>query len=418
MRRGNHTIIAALVVAVASICLAGSCERKTANTGRGEAAVHAGEGASAGTAVNAEASHAGHAGESGAIRLSDAELREYGIEIMKAGPGVIEMQAGFPGEIVLDADRTVRVVPKAGGVVKEVRKTLGDRVRAGEVLAVVESRELAEAAAEYLANRERCALARAVFDREEGLRKKDISSEEEFLDARTALAEARILERVSKQKLTALGLSASEIDALDSRDESSAMRYEIASPRNGTIIERNITTGDVVAIDTPIFAVADLETVWADFNIFQKDLPLVREGQKMTVSGGAGIPDTDGRILYVGRVMDPEKRTALARVALPNRDGRWRPGLYVTGIVDISRAEVPLWAPVEAVQTVEGKTVVFVRDEDGLEPRPVTIGAKDRTGVEITGGLAPGDEYAGTGAFKLKARVVTSSLGAHAGHNH
>jgi len=431
MKMVHFTIPAAIsVLAGAVMLLSGSCERRAAHTVH-EEAVHAehspadthAEGAAqddheAENAGRAEDAHAGHAGESGAVELSDAELREYGIEVMKAGPGAIETQAGFPGEIVLDADRTVRVVPKVGGIVKEVRKSLGDRVRAGETLAVIESRELAETAADYLANRERRVLAQTVYDREEGLRKKDISSEEEFLDARTALAEARILERVSKQKLLALGLAAAEIDALGAQDGNAAMRYEIAAPRSGTVIEKTITVGDMVADDAPVFAVADLETVWADFNVFQKDLPLVREGLKVTVSGGTGVPDAEGKILYVGRVLDPEKRTALARVALPNRDGRWRPGLYVTGRVEVSRAGASVRVPVEAVQTIEGKSVVFVRDEDGFEPRPVTTGAKDLTGVEITDGLAPGDEYAGAGAFKLKARIVTSSLGAHAGHNH
>ncbi len=273
----------------AALLFGGSCDRKASHAGHDETAAQTDQGAGAETGGEA-AAHAGHAGESGAIKLSDAQLREYGIEIMKAGPGDIETQAGFPGEILLNADRTVRVVPKAGGIVKEVRGSLGDRVRAGEVLAVIESRELAETAAEYLANRERCALAQTVFDREDGLRKKNISSEQEFLDARAGLAEALIQERAAKQKLLALGLSSTDIDALGARGENTASRYEIASPRDGTIIERHITAGDVVAGDTAVFAVADLETVWADFNVFQKDLPLVREGQRMTVSAGPAFP--------------------------------------------------------------------------------------------------------------------------------
>lgn len=362
--------------------------------------------------------HSEHAGETGAIKLDEAKMAEYGIETNVAGPGEIAARTTFPGEILLNADHTVRVTPRVGGIVRDVRNTLGDRVLAGEALAILESRELAETVAEFLSGQERLTLAQTVFDREDDLLKRNISSEKEFFDARNALAEARIQVHAAKQKLHALGLSGQDIQKMTSRDDEAAMRYEITAPISGTIIERRITSGEVLTGNSPVFVVADLETVWADFNIFQKDIDRIRDGQWMSISAGSGIPDSGGKIIHVGKVLDQEKRTVLARVLLQNHDGHWRPGLFVTGSVETGRVSVPVCVPAEAVQTLEGKPVVFIHDEDGFEQRPVTIGAKDRANVEITEGLEPGERYVCKGAFCLKASIVTSSLGGHAGHGH
>lgn len=366
-----------------------------------------------------EAEAAGvHDHEHEVIALDEHQVEEYGIETAPAGPGEIGAAVRLPGEIVLNADRTVRVVPRVEGVVREVRKTLGDRVRAGEVLAVIESRELAEAVAEYLAAGERLTLAQTVHDREQGLREKNISAEQEFLDARAALAETRIQHRSAGQKLLALGLSEREIRELPKKDGENASLYALTAPQNGTIIERQITRGDVPAGDEPVFVIADLATVWADFQVNQKDLAILETGQEIAVTGGTGMEPTTGKIVYLAGVLDSQKRTALARVLLPNPNGHWRPGLYVTGNAVADRRTAPVCVPAEAVQVLSGETVVFVPAEGGFAPRDVEVGWKDRDRMEITTGLRAGEQYVARGAFNLKASLVTNSLGGHAGHGH
>jgi cobalt-zinc-cadmium efflux system membrane fusion protein len=403
-------------------CVAGflsGCGRSGADSAgqdhSAEEALHA-AGNNAGEASSGD-EHADDSHAHEALRLTGQQMKEYEIEVTAAGPGEIESGIGFPGEVVLNADRMVQVVSRAGGIVREVRKTLGDRVRAGETLAVVESRGLAESLAEYLAGRERRDLAQTVYDREQGLHEKNVSSGQELLDARAALTETRIQFRAAQQKLLALGLTERDIEELAGRQDAHAARYAISAPLAGTIIERHITSGDVLGDDAPVYRIADLATVWVDFQVSRTDLEHLKEGQAVTVRAGEG-ESAAGKIMYVGKVLDPEKRTALVRILLPNPDGRWRPGLFVTGSTETGRTVVPVRAPVESVQMLEGRPVVFVREEGAFEPREVVTGKKDRTHLEIVSGLEAGEEYVSRGAFRLKADIVTSALGSHAGHGH
>jgi cobalt-zinc-cadmium efflux system membrane fusion protein len=181
-------------------------------------------------------------GEKGVVLLSDAELKEFGIEVGTAGPGNLKVQVSLPGEVVANADRLAHIVPRVSGVVREVRKNLGDRVRKGEVMAVLESRDLADAKAAFLNATEKLELARTNFAREEDLWKKRISPEQDYLQARQALAEARIELRSAEQKLHALGFSDEYLAQLPSQPDMSYTRYEIVAPFEGTVIEKHISS--------------------------------------------------------------------------------------------------------------------------------------------------------------------------------
>ena len=111
-------------------------------------------------------------------------------------------------------------------------------------------------------------------------------------------------------------------------------------------------------------------------------------------------------------------RSATARLVLDNNDGRWMPGTFVTGLVILSEDDIPLVVPKDAVQALQGKSIVFGEHEGGFEMTPVTTGRSDRENIEILSGLKAGTPYVAKGAFKLKATIVTSNLGSHAGHGH
>jgi len=368
-----------------------------------------------GTAAHAEEG-GGEGHDEGVVRLSDAELKEFGIVVRQAGPGRLDTYVDLPGEIVINADRQAHVVPRVPGIVREVRKKLGDQVRAGEVMAVLESRELADAKAEYLASRERLALAQANFKREERLWKKKISAEQEYLSAKQALAEARINLRSAEQKLHALGMSEVYLEKLPKHSEQTYTRYEIRAPFDGTVIQKHISLGEALSNTSEAFVVADLSTVWVDINVYQKDLVKVRKGQKVVIELGHGLPPVTGTLSYVGPLVGEETRTALARAVLPNPNGDLRPGMFITARVATDSTEVPLLVPKSALQTLEGKTVVFVLDEDGFKPRPVTIGRQNGLQVEIVDGLKAGEKYVSTGAFTLKAQLSKGAFGGGHGH--
>jgi cobalt-zinc-cadmium efflux system membrane fusion protein len=162
--------------------------------------------------------------------------------------------------------------------------------------------------------------------------------------------------------------------------------------------------------------VADLSTVWVDLQIYPKDLPFVRTGQTAVMSADSGIPEAQGTIAYMGPVVGEQTRTALARVVLPNPQGHWRPGLFVTADITIERHEVSLLIPETALQSVEERPTVFVETPEGFIPQPVTLGRRNAAAIEVTSGLVPGQRYVTRGAFTLKAQLAKGSFGD--GHNH
>jgi membrane fusion protein, heavy metal efflux system len=373
-----------------------------------------------GRAIAGKDSHEGESEEEHkdekVVHLSEADMGKHGIETAVAGAGKLKTHVSLTGEVAINADRMAHIVSPVPGVVREVLKNLGDAVKQGEVMAVVASRALADARAEYLAAREKAVLAQAKYSREERLWKKKISSEEEYLDAKQAHAEALIAQRSAEQKLHALGLTQDRMKSLSLNSNDSFTRLEITAPFTATVIEKHISLGEVLKEDTEAFAIADLSSVWVNFNIYQKDLAGVQKGQSVLITSGRDAHEAEGIITYIGPLVAAETRTALARVVLPNPDGYWRPGMFVTAKVAVEDVSVPLLVPKTALQTVDEKTVVFVRTDEGFEPKPVTVGRTNDAHVEITSGLAPGERYAAKGSFTLKAQLSKGAFGD--GHNH
>ena len=369
-------------------------------------------------------SHEADHGETGhedekLIKLGEAERRRLGIEVATAGSGNMGKELSLPGEIVLNTDRAAHIVPRVPGVVREVRKTLGDTVKRGEVMAVIESRELAKAKAEYLAAQGKVSLAEAKYVREEALWKKKISAEMDYLDARQAWAEAKITLRAEEQKLHALGFPNDYLRRLPTMPDDSFTRFEIVAPFDGTVIERHITLGEVLKDETAVFQIADLSSVWVNVSVYQKDLQSIRKGQVVSISTGHdGNPAKDptkAEIEFVSPLVKEETRTALARVTLPNRSGTWRPGTFVNVKVMVEEFSVPVMIPRSAIQTVEGKTIVFVQEKDGFEARPVKVGRATDDQVEILSGLSSGEPFVAKGVFALKSELKKETLQDH-GH--
>ena len=169
------------------------------------------------------------------------------------------------------------------------------------------------------------------------------------------------------------------------------------------MIEKHIAAGEAVKEDATIFAIADLSSVWAEMNVYPKDLDLVKVGQKVTVRASTLKTEAEGRISYVGSLVGEQTRSAKARVTLPNPERSWRPGLFVTVELVQDETEVPVAVPVGAIQAYRDWKVVFGRFGDAFEARPVELGRSDGKHVEVVKGLEPGTRYAASNTFVLKA---------------
>lgn len=357
-------------------------------------------------------------GNEQSLKVDANRISRLQIAWQEARAGSLDSWIQAPGEITIPENHIAHIVPRVKGVSRKITVQLGQNVKQGQVLAVIESRELADAKAEYLAALERQDLAARSFEREEGLFKKKISSEEEFLKAKQAYMEAKIRKRVAGQKLIALGLSPETIKQLPERADNTLTSYELKAPFTGSIIRKHIVHGEVVDDTSEVFVLADLTVLNADLNVNSRDIVKVERGQPAEILVDNIMPWVPARVNYVEPLINRNTRSAIVRMDLDNSNGNYRPGTFVTGRVRTEVSNNIVAVPVDAVQNVEDQECVFIRTADGFAMRPVTTGKKNRTHIEIVAGLEEGELVVVKNAFHLKAELTKGAGGAHAGHSH
>ena len=361
-----------------------------------------------------EAATAGTASDEAHVTMSDAQATANGVTLASAGPARITTLLALQGEVRLNDERSVHVVPRLGGRVEAVLVQAGASVRSGQVLAVLSSPALADQRSDWLAARQRLGFARSNFEREKTLWEEKISAAQDYQQARHALSEADLAEQSARQKLAALGVSTSAAPA----SSAALMRHEIRAPIDGVITARNVSVGEVLKDDANIFVVADLSTVWVELTLQAKDLHAVTPGQKAVVSAidvdARAQASAHGQVAYVSALVDAQTRTASARIVLANPKRLWRPGLPVKVELTAGEVDVALAVSVDALQTLGDRTVVFARRGDKFEARTVQLGRRDARTVEVLSGLGPGERYAVRNSFLIKADV--GKAGAEHGH--
>lgn len=336
------------------------------------------------------------------VTISEEDLRANGIETKKAGPGNLQIFMQAPAKITIHPDRLAHVVPKVSGIAQSAKKNLGEKVAEGELLAILESREMAEAKAAYLAAIRKENLQAKAYQREQNLHEKKISATQDYQNAQSQWEEANIDLELARQKLHALGIANEEIAGMDHSINSQLRFYELRSPIAGTVINRHITPGELLSTDHEVYVIADLSTLLAEINLFPKDLTLAKEGHEVTLISADGV-STKGKILFVNPVINDETRTAKALVEIDNTNGEWYPGNYACAHIGCDTTNVPILVPKDAIQTIEGNAVVFVNTPEGFAPREVTLGRSDNSQVEVLSGLSPNETYACKNTFLLKA---------------
>jgi cobalt-zinc-cadmium efflux system membrane fusion protein len=192
--------------------------------------------------------------------------------------------------------------------------------------------------------------------------------------------------------------------------------YDLRAPFAGVVVAKHISHGEYLKADTQAFTIADLSDVWVELRVYQKDLPIVRKGQSVEISAAYGRMKATGEIAYVSPLLRRSTRTATARVVLPNKQGQWQPGLFVTAGVVTSKVEVPVLVPRSAIQQQEGKPCIYVARQDAFTCQPVTLGRGTDREVAVLAGLRAGTRFVSRGGFVLKSQQAKASFGE--GHSH
>ncbi len=266
------------------------------------------------------------------ITKESAEIS--GVKTEEAGPATVCETIGLTGRIVLNPNATANVKARFPGVIRSVKKGLGEAVKAGDVLATVESNE-------------------------------------------------------------------------------SLQVYAVKSPISGVILSRNANIGEVAG-EMPLFTVANLSNLWAEFHVFQRDLDRVKVGQPIRVRSVEGKTETLGTINSLLPVTEKSSQTVVARVTIDNAQGQWRSGMTVRGDVVVTEREVPLAVKSSALQRFRDFTVVFAQVGETYEVRMLELGTNDGEWVEVLSGIKPGTRYVSENSFLIRADIEKSG----ASHDH
>jgi cobalt-zinc-cadmium efflux system membrane fusion protein len=355
-------------------------------------------------APGAQQEAAGRPAAEGLIPLTAAQIEAAKITVAKAGPGVIRRQLTVPATLKPDPDHLARVAAKVAGVVAEMRKKMGDEVAKNETVAIIDSREVADAKSEYLAARANFDLQSQLFQREKGLFEKKITAEQLFLRARATFTEAKLRLDLTRGKLAALDLSESEIAALGAQPITKLREKEIRAPIKGRVIERLTNIGQPVTAESQLYVLADLSEVEAELAVPVADLASVRVGQPVVLRGPDGRR-FDGVVRVVNALITPETRTGHVIASFSNPDYALRAGALLNAEIAVEQSPAKVLVPRVAVQLVHNEPTVFVRVKDGFEKRAVALGDGDESAVEIVKGLSAGEPIAIENSFVLKAEA-------------
>jgi len=379
---GARVVLSALLPLTLLAC-GGGGEKKADNMA-GMEGMEKGEG---------EKGEAGKPADKDAVSLSAQQIADAGIEVGRPAIGGVAGAIELPALVQGDPQGVQVVSATIGGRVVSLTRNLGQSVRRGDALAIIESREAASLNAEIEAARARSALAQSNLRREQRLFAERVSPEQDLIAARTAATEANIAVRLAQQQLSATGGSGGALN-----------RVAIRSPLSGQIIARSATLGQTVAADGELYRVANLSRVTIAASLSPADAGKVKPGTRVEVTSAGRRQE--GRVTFVSPALDETTRLVQVIASLDNAGGTWRVGEPVTASILLpSIGDHSITVPSTAVQSVENKMVVFVRTPSGFKAVPVQAGRRNGDQVVITSGLTGSERIATTNSFTLKAEL-------------
>ena len=185
-------------------------------------------------------------------------------------------------------------------------------------------------------------------------------------------------------------------------------KFEVRALKAGIITDRHATIGESIKEDDALFIVMDLSELWADFTIFQRDVSKVKIGQEISVYISGRAEPFKSKVSFISPIVDDTTQSRIARAVISNPDNTLAPGAFVTGLIATEDYKVPVAVTYEGIQTIEGNSVVFVKNDEGFEKREVSVGRSDGTYSEVLSGIKVGEKYAATNSFILKADLGKS----------
>ncbi|MBU1535439.1 efflux RND transporter periplasmic adaptor subunit, partial [Myxococcota bacterium] len=343
------------------------------------------------------------------MQLSEAAVKRGGFATQVVASGLIERRVQLQGHIKANEDNVTSVVSHVGGVALTVTSQLGARVKKGDPMAELQSKEMGQAQLEYIGLHSKMSFAYNLLKIEQGIYNKKIGTKVAYIKARAEFDRAVMAKDLAAQKLKLLGVADTDINNLPSRPKDKLTVYVLRAPVDGVIIKKSIARGEMVNSDRVVFTLANLNTVWFDIMVPVQYLGAIKPRDEVAVYSGKLQKTVTGKITYISPTADTQTRSALVRLLLPNEKGLWRPGLCAMGEFTVKKQQVAVVVPQTSLVRIGGKPAVFVQ----VKPRSyqlkyVVLGEGDKVNAGIRGGINAGEVVVTANVIALKGEWLAT----------
>ena len=333
------------------------------------------------------------------VKASDEMLQQ--IKIQQATKIPIKRSLDIPGSIEVKQNLLARIGSPVKGRIIEISGILGQTVKQGDILALINSIELAQQQLNYIKSVQMVELKTKAYERAVLLFDADVVSEAQKLERKTELSAAKAEMEASKDQLFVMGMTLKEIEDIQSETQIDAIT-SIVAKIDGKIIKKNVNVGQVVEPTEDIFTIAELSEVWGVAQVPERQIGFLKEGDDILIDVPAyEEKHVEGKISYLGDIVDPVTRTVTIRTEIDNSHGLLKPDMLIT--IKVSGKEVEkVGVPVNAIVSIDDIPNVFIKIADNkFLLRPVTLGIKNKEFIHIEDGLMEGEEVVIDGAFHL-----------------
>ena len=365
----------------------------------------------------------------GLIRLDEEAIRIADITLADMETRKLEEELRVSGRVTVNEDATARVGSFTEGVVVACCESVGTDVEKGQVIARLHSHEVHDAEASYWQARAELErrqtelqFAEESYQRASRLHELKAGSLQQVQEAQTKFRSAEMFLEIARagversvKHLLYLGLTPERLPGAageDHRAPEEVHLIEVRSPVSGTIIERMVSPGAVVAPSDSLYVISDLRSLWVIAQVPEQHLSSLRNGLAVEVSVRAYPGKTfPARITYIGDALDPETRTVEVRCELNNPGRRLKREMFATLTISAGGGREVVVAPLAALQNVDGQEILFVPEgEFSFRARRVQVGRHSDSVVEIVSGLQADEKVVVNGAFQLKSELLKARM--------
>lgn len=416
--RSLSTSALLLVLVGAGCSRSGEAPRTAGESGHSDAEKHGDE-----KGEHAEGGEHGQH-EDGIVELPAEAFARANIRTAPVELRLLPAQLETTGEVGFNQDLLAHVSPRIPGRVHKVHADLGETVKVGQPLAVLDSIELGRAHSEYFQAKAQLELAQQTLEREEKLLAEKIASEKEVQEARASYQKASAEFQAAEGQLRLYGLTSAQIRGSQHNAPDAAL-FPVSSPLGGVVIEKHVTLGELVNPEKDMFTIADTSHLWIWIDIYERNLAQVHKEDDVSVQVDT-YPERvfRGKITYISDQVNATTRAVRARVDVDNPDRALKPGMFARVKLSDPHAangsasgQKVLAIPVSAVQRDGDSSIAFVAaGERRFERRVLRIGTGSGDYVEVVDGLKAGEQVVTDGAFLLKSEAAKETMGE--GHSH